>query len=76
MLPAKMAVPFICFKFFIISWHCMYKLLPFLGGIIEIPGVYVHCSFILACCFHALSLQLAQSELPPAVFIKHSLCRN
>jgi len=71
-----MAVSFICFKFFIILWHRMYKLLPLLGGITEIPGVYVRCSFVLACCFHALSLQPAQSELPTAVFIKHALYRN
>lgn len=37
------------FKFFIISWHHMYKLLPLLGRISEIPGGYVRCSFILAC---------------------------
>lgn len=36
---------------------------PFLGGMIESPGVYMHCSFMSASCFHATRLQLAQSEL-------------
>lgn len=76
MLPAKMTAPLICFRFFIIAWHCMCELLLRLGQIIEIPDMYVHCSFILACCFHALSLQLTQSDLPTAIFITHALCRK
>lgn len=43
---------------------------------IESPGVYMHCSFMSASCFHVMRLQLAQSEVGTDVLIKHELVRT